>query len=823
MVRNYRRKSNRGNYGNNNLSLALKLLSEGKPLNTVSKEYGIPARTLRRHRDHKVQTPGRLQFGRHRQIFPEEVEKELKQHITEMERRMFGLTSKNLRRLAFDVAQKAGYDHPFNKETRMAGEDWLKSFLERNGLSLRQPQSTSMARIVGFNRPKVDQFFDLLRSIFANADYDSPKIWNMDETALTTVQKPSKIMAEKGIRQVGKVTSAERGELVTFICAMNAAGGYLPPLYVFPRKRMVDVLMKGSPPGSVGYVTESGWSDGEQFLKWLQHFATVTNASKNAKQIIILDGHHSHKTLKALEFCRDNGIELLTLPPHSTHKMQPLDRCYFKSLKNAYNQNADHWMASNPGRRISIYEIAELSCKAFLASATPEKAINGFKLCGLWPMDPGVFSEADFAGSKLTEEDENVPPTQTSQPSEPQSSRSAPSESAPQPSEQTPQPSEPTPKTSESAPQPSESGPQPSEPTPQPSEPSPQTSEPTPQPSEPAPQPSESAPQPSEFSQSSGVSAQVKDLTIPTTLVPTVGDGRCFFQSIAANLDVELQRAKRNQHGSLESHVLAKQESEKADKIRAGTVAYLRSNMASFVEFEKHVNADLPDNITFTSLNHRIETMANSDSMPGELEILAASRFLQRTVVIVNKNRSIISSFGEDYMLNTPLFVQFTSLGEDIGHYDCLSNLSASTNPGKQPAAVEMREIINQLSPLPKITNKRPRTRKAESATLLTSSPFKKILIEKEKDRETRKQKPTTKTSKQPKKPKKGRGKTKGRLDEDSDDEEWPCIICCEPYSRTRPGEVWIQCQVCLKWAHELCTSGTRQFICPNCESDDEL
>ncbi|KAK6167843.1 hypothetical protein SNE40_021780 [Patella caerulea] len=385
--------------------------------------------------------------------------------------------------------------------------------------------------------------------------------------------------------------------------------------------------------------------------------------------------------------------------------MQPLDRCYFKSLKNAYNQNADHWMASNPGRRISIYEIAE-------------KAINGFKLCGLWPMDPGVFNEADFAGSKLTEEDENVPPTQTSQPSEPQSSRSAPSESAPQPSEQTPQPSEPTTKPSESTPQPSEPTPQPSEPSPQTSEPTPQPSEPTPQPSEPtpqpseltpqpsesAPQPSESAPQPSEFSQSSGVSAQVKDLTLPTTLVPTVGDGRCFFRSIAANLDVELQRAKRNQHGSLESHVLAKQESEKADKIRAGTVAYLRSNMASFVEFEKHVNADLPDNITFTSLNHRIETMANSDSMPGELEILAASRFLQRTVVIVNKNRSIISSFGEDYMLNTPLFVQFTSLGEDIGHYDCLSNLSASTNPGKQPAAIEMREIITQLSPLPKIT-----------------------------------------------------------------------------------------------------------------------
>ena len=41
-------------------------------------------------------------------------------------------------------------------------------------------------------------------------------IYNVDETGVTTVQgKPSKVIALKGHKQVGNVTSAERGQLVT--------------------------------------------------------------------------------------------------------------------------------------------------------------------------------------------------------------------------------------------------------------------------------------------------------------------------------------------------------------------------------------------------------------------------------------------------------------------------------------------------------------------------------------------------------------------------------------------------------------------------------
>ena len=50
----------------------------------------------------------------------------------------------------------------------------------------------------------------------------------MDETRLTTVHKPPKVIAGKKAKQVGQVTSAERGVLTTVVCAINAAGGCIP-------------------------------------------------------------------------------------------------------------------------------------------------------------------------------------------------------------------------------------------------------------------------------------------------------------------------------------------------------------------------------------------------------------------------------------------------------------------------------------------------------------------------------------------------------------------------------------------------------------------
>ena len=107
----------------------------------------------------------------------------------------------------------------------------------------------------------------------------------------------------------------------------------------------------------MGAVSDSGWTDGEIFLVWLKHFKEWTHNSADNPQLLTLDGHHSHKTLEAVTFAREHGIHMLTLQPHTTHKMQPLDRTVFKALKSSYNTAVDNFMCSNPGKRVTMFDV----------------------------------------------------------------------------------------------------------------------------------------------------------------------------------------------------------------------------------------------------------------------------------------------------------------------------------------------------------------------------------------------------------------------------------------------------------------------------------
>lgn len=117
-----------------------------------------------------------------------------------------------------------------------------------------------------------------------------------------------------------------------------------------------------------------------------------------------MDNHDSHVSVKAVHFCKKNGIVfLLTIPPHTSNRLQPLDVSLFGSLRGLYKRAIDSWLAENPGKTCSLYEVAELTGKAFSLVFTPKNIQSGFARCGIYPFNRDIFTDDDFIGSYVTD------------------------------------------------------------------------------------------------------------------------------------------------------------------------------------------------------------------------------------------------------------------------------------------------------------------------------------------------------------------------------------------------------------------------------------
>lgn len=381
----------------------------------ASKTYGVPKTTLIRlskMEDQSLSDVTNHKLGR-KSTLPSELEAELCDYILEIEKSGFGLTRSDIRSLAYQLAEKNNLKHTFSQDNESAGRSWLRLFLKRHpNLFFRRPTGTSIARMKGFNKENVNEFFDLLENSFDKIQYPATNVYNVDETGISVVpSKMPEILALKGKKQIGTVTSAERGSTITCVICMSAAGTFVPPMMIFPRKRDNSLLMKGAPLGAIQACHPSGWIQLDLFTQWFEHFLRHVKPSATSPVLLILDGHASHtRNIKVVDLARQNHVRLLSLPPHSSHKMQPLDKTLMSPLKKYLTEETRKRLRMQP-RAITHFDITELFGLAYTRAQRAELAISGFRATGIYPVNKHVFEDHDFIDEDLpvVEGPSNVP------------------------------------------------------------------------------------------------------------------------------------------------------------------------------------------------------------------------------------------------------------------------------------------------------------------------------------------------------------------------------------------------------------------------------
>lgn len=157
------------------------------------------------------------------------------------------------------------------------------------------------------------------------------------------------VLAPTGKKHVYQIVANSKTQVTVMAC-FNALGDYMPPLIVYPGQRLSKVVLEGFIEADFGQ-TEKGWMDSELFVGFLGRLVDFAK-EKNIPMPIILfvDGHSTHMSLSAAEFCAQNGIILYCLLPNATHLLQACDVGLFSPMKSAYQSSMRKWQMEHLGQ-----------------------------------------------------------------------------------------------------------------------------------------------------------------------------------------------------------------------------------------------------------------------------------------------------------------------------------------------------------------------------------------------------------------------------------------------------------------------------------------
>ncbi|KAI4519898.1 DDE-domain-containing protein, partial [Schizophyllum commune Loenen D] len=227
--------------------------------------------------------------------------------------------------------------------------NWLPGFLRRNPEVLfRKASNLDPKRAQAFCQPIVHVHYLLLQEWMVLKGIPLENVYNMDEKGCQR-GGGKKAALRKYLIPRGKKSqyrrSSENLELVTIIECVCADGSSIWPGFIFAGRKYNEDWFDGDVPPEVTIsTTENGWTNDLVGLAWFREnfIPQATQRNTSGKPILLIcDGHGSHTTLDFIELAIQNNIILYCLPPHTTHKLQPLDVGVFGPFQTEWVKACD--------------------------------------------------------------------------------------------------------------------------------------------------------------------------------------------------------------------------------------------------------------------------------------------------------------------------------------------------------------------------------------------------------------------------------------------------------------------------------------------------
>jgi DDE superfamily endonuclease/helix-turn-helix, Psq domain/Tc5 transposase DNA-binding domain len=272
------------------------------------------------------------------------------------------------------------------------GKRWMAGFLRRNPILRTKRQFyIDSARVNGATTEVIKKWWPKL-TILAIKAIKSENRYNMDEAGIMEGMGDNGLVVGSVHKRFIQKKQPGSRAWTSFIECISAIGQSLHPLVIFKGKSVQQQWFETTLDEFKGWqftVTENGWTTDDTAVEWLQKIfipQTTPNDPSEAR-LLVLDGHGSHETIEFMWECFAHNIQLLFLPPHTSHVLQPLDLAVFSSLKTSYRKQVGFLSLLTDSTPIGKRNFLRCYYKARLDALTARNIRSGWQATGLWPIN----------------------------------------------------------------------------------------------------------------------------------------------------------------------------------------------------------------------------------------------------------------------------------------------------------------------------------------------------------------------------------------------------------------------------------------------------
>lgn len=316
-----------------NIQSAIDAVNSGTPIRAAAKSHAVPYATLH-GRLHGATTVNEALLPKQR-LSPEE-ENFLASWARNEEASARAPTKSQLGRMATALLAQGGCAKP-------VGKRWVDRFLHRHkNVKVKSSRPLDQERRRGSTKEVYDGFFNRLKYQLDSKNIPPRYIANVDEHGMQELETSEncKVIGNSLTSRTYKETS-KATPWVSVIEAVTADGRRLTPVVVYTGASLQGQWFSNFHKEDLIISTwkydysESGFSNTRIFAKWFKEVHLPETRPETASQwrLLILDEDSSHVNEDFMINAYRNRVQLLYLPPHTSHKSQPLDRSVFSPVK----------------------------------------------------------------------------------------------------------------------------------------------------------------------------------------------------------------------------------------------------------------------------------------------------------------------------------------------------------------------------------------------------------------------------------------------------------------------------------------------------------